>query len=272
MDTVMSQIVAPRSIVRASGKRRGSAHGGLFQTLVGTLPLLGSTSDARSYHAYDVVVSSRNPLLAALVLHRAAKAGASAAIVVSEDSDPWPYDLADTSEIATLIASAVGLPGEAHPTGGSSTSWLLERMLAAVPRSYPIVEGALAPASRHPDDEIALYMIGKTISSFERLSPLKLTSPEQASMQDVFLRFMEGRPLGSIGSRGRTVIFARQIVLTGRPEVFGRSVLTGGLLDWGHPRISALGTARWVAPDHRDAAKLMMEDVLLAGRWTLLPD
>jgi hypothetical protein len=265
----MSQVIAPKSIVRASGGRRESAHGGLFQTLVGILPLVGSTSDAKSFHAYDVVVSSRNPLLAALVLFRAAKAGASAAIMMSEDSDPWPYDLADTDELATLIASAVGLPGEAHPTGGSSTSWLLERMLAAVPRSYPIVEGTLAPASRHPDDEIALYMTGKTISSFERLSPLKLTSPEQACMQDIFLRFMEGRPLASIGSRGRTVVFSRQIVLTGRPEVFGRSNLSDGLLDWGNPRIAALGTARWVVSDHREAAELMMEDVLLAGRWTL---
>jgi hypothetical protein len=266
MDTVLSQIIAPKLVAFASAPRRESAHGSLFRAVAGLLPFLGSRTDSRNYHAFDVVVTSRNPLLAALVLRRAAMAGASATIVMSEDSDPWPYDLADTAEIATLVASAAGLPDEAHPTGGTATTWLLERMLAGLPRSYPIVEGLLAPASRHPDDEIALYMVGKAVSSLDRFS-----SPEQSSMQDVFLRFMTGRPTVSFGSRGFTVVFAREIVLTGRPHSFGRSTVADGRLSWGNERIRGLGTARWDVPDYGAAAKLMVEDVLLAGRWSLSP-
>lgn len=265
----MQALIRPRPVIFASKERRDSAHGGFVQSLAGMLPFLRSRDDAAAWHAFDVVVTSRNPLLASIVLNRAAGAGLSAAVVMSEDSDPWPYDLADTPEIATLAASAAGLSGEGHPGGGTATQWLLERLLSSLPRSIPLVEGGLAPASRHPKEEIALYMTGRTISSFERSSPLKLTSPEQARMSETFGRFMKGRPCACLSSKGKAVVFARQIVLTGRPQVFGGSVLSGGRLDWGHPRIAALGTARWDVPDYRDAARLMMEDILLAGRWRL---
>lgn len=260
----MSQIIAPKHVVFASAPRRESAHGGLVSTLVGMLPFLGSKTDCRNYHAFDVVVTSSNPLLAALVLRRAATTGATAAVVMSEQSDPWPYDLADTEEVAALVASAAGLPVEAHPTGGSPTTWLLERMLAGLPRSFPVVEGQLAPGSRHPDGELALYMVGKPVSPLDRFS-----SDEQASMQDVFLRFMQGRPSAKTGSRGFTVVFAREIVLTGRPRSFGRSNVADGRISWGNERIRGLGTARWDVPDYGAAAKLMVEDIVTAGRWSV---
>lgn len=229
------------------------------------LPFLGSDDDAKAYHAFDVVVTARNPLLAALVLHHAVKSGATAAVMLSEGADPWPYDLADTAEMAAVITSSVGISDEAHPTGGSSTSWALERLLAGIPRSVPTIQGCLAPASRHPSDEIALYMTGRTVSSSDRNIHPRLALYEQSHMQDMFLRFMAGRPTACVG-KGRTVVFARQIVLTGRPEIFGRSVLTNGLLDWGHDRIRPLGTARWSVQGHEAEAKLMLEDILLATR------
>lgn len=264
MDTVMRKvIVATRNIVFASPERRSAAHGGLVSSIVGTLPLLSSKDDAGAYHVFDVVVTDGNPLLAAIVLHRAAKAGLTAAVVTSRSTDPWPYDLAATSEISTLAASACGLADEVSPVGDNPTSWLLQRLLSAIPRTFPVIDGSLAPSDRHPHGEIALYMSGWVPAD----PPASFT--HQGTMAAIFDSFMQGRSEAAPARRCRTIVFARQIVLTARPSLFSKSTVEDGRIDWGSPRVLGLGTARWDAPDYREAAKLMMEDVLLAGRWML---
>jgi hypothetical protein len=264
MGFIMRPLIRPRSIAFTSGERLASVDGdgspslsGRLSAIMDVVPLFASASSVRAYHSYDLLVTSHNPLLAALLLYAASRTGKSVAIVHCGASDPWPYDLAVTDEVGHIIAAALSLevPG---CTTGAMVPAILEMILADLPRSYPVIPHLVSPSSRHPADEGVFFIS-------DRGSHVEDGDQYQRPLTEVFDRFMVRRPLLGTVRKGRTVVFARRMFLTGRPRSFGESRICDGLLTWELP-VFAVGSARWDLPTYPDAAKAMMEDILTLCR------
>jgi hypothetical protein len=260
----MRPVIRPSLIAFASTDRLASADGDGTQSLssrlnavADLLPFMANPSAVRAYHACDLIVTAHNPLLAALALRAASLAGHSAAIALNYGADMWPYDLAVTDEIGHLLASALGMDVPASATG-SVVRRIIEQILASLRSDYPVIVNALSPGDRHPGSEGIFFMGEETV-------PHRPVNPFHESLSSVFHRFMSRRSALATARRGRTVVFARRLLLTGRPEVFGRSMAGDGLVTWDGP-VSGLGSARWDLPTYPDAAKAMLEDIITLCR------
>jgi len=254
----------PSLVAFASGVRLAAVDGdgtpslaGRITALADLIPFVGSASAVRSFHAFDVVVSSGNPLLAALALRAAAASGQRAAVALASGSDPWPYDLASADETAHILASAVGM---AIPVveGGASMEWLLSRLLSSIPRDVPVIGHMLSPGDRHPPGEATFFMD-------DAAAPSPPDDPFHLRMATVFDRFMTGRPRVEKSVRGRTAVFAKQMILTSRPVNFQSCEIRAGSISWGDAVVPH-GTARWDRPTYPDAAMEMLEDLLVLSR------
>lgn len=260
---IMSAMIRPSLVAFANPSRLSSVHGvgSLFDTrlsaLAGLLPMFADPDETRFYHAFDVVITSRNPLIACLLLHAAAATDAKVAIAMSTGPDPWPYDLGVTDEVGLLVAAQLGLG--AIPASVQVMPWVMERLLSSLPRSIPVIDAALSPGHRHPDRECALFL------SVDH-SMKNVLSAEHASMNDVFYRFMRGRPRIESYKRGRTVIFSKCIALTGRPTDFAHSLVSSDGVSWSQPGVVGFGSSCWDVPTYPDAAKRMLEDLLIPCR------
>jgi hypothetical protein len=260
----MRQTVKPSLLAFASGSRLAAVDGdgtpsigGRLTALADLIPFVASDSAVRGYHACDLLVTSGNPLLAALALRAAVKEGVKPAIVLTYGDDPWPYDLAATDETGRILASALrmDIPQAAE---GRIVKFIMERLLADIPRDIPVIGHAVAPGSRHPADESAFFMGEETI----RYRPLDLCHME---LSTVFTRFMIGRLRLAPISKGRTVVFAKNMLLTSRVGDFGASMVDDGTISWSG-RVVGTGSARWDLPTYPDAAKGMLEDLILLSR------
>jgi len=254
----------PSLVAFASGVRLAAVDGagtpslaGRITALADLIPFVGTGSAFRGYHAFDVVVSSGNPLLATLALRAAAAAGQRAAVALASGSDPWPYDLATADETAQILASALGLDIPVVE-GGYSMEWLLSRLLSAIPRDVPVIGHMLSPGDRHPPGEATLFM-------GEVAAPSPPDDPFHLRMMTVFDRFMAGRRLVGKSARGRTAVFAKQMILTSRPVNFRSCEIRDGSISWGDAVVPH-GTARWDRPTYPDAAREMLEDLLVLSR------
>lgn len=260
----MRPVIRPSAIAFASGHRLASVDGNgipslgtRLTALADLLPFVSGRTAVKGYHATDLIVTSHNPLLAALALRAAALAGRSAAVTLNYGDDMWPYDLAVTDEIGHVLAAALGIEVPAS-TEGSVVPRLLERILSEIPASYPVITHAIFPGSRHPEQE-GTFFLGEEIGEY---TP---ANPHHERMSQVFRRFMARRPALSASGCGRIVVFSRHLLLTGRPESFGTSTTENGLIRWRGP-VSGFGSARWDLPTYPDAAKAMLEDVITLAR------
>lgn len=267
----MRTIVSPSRIAFASSSRLASVDGdgvpsvaGRITALLDALPFVSSENSVTGYHAVDTIVMSGNPLLAALALRGCARSGVRAAIGIVSGDDPWPYDLASTDEMAHILASSLRMDLPHGPPGGAMCL-LMERVLADLPRDYPVVTRSISPGNRHADEE-GVFFLGEDAPQ-EVWRPV---DPHHLRMWSVFARFMKGRNEMAASSRGKTVIFARDLVLTSRPRSFGTSRISAGLISWDGP-ITAHGSARWDLPTYPDAAKAMLEDIIGLARGMPVP-
>lgn len=260
----MRPVMKPKLVAFTSSERLASVDGdgapslsSRLTALVDTLPFVGSRNSVRAYHGFDVIVSSGNPLLAALVLRGAAQKGLSAAIALGDGDDTWPYDLAATDEVAHVLATALGIE---IPDGGSESRMekLLTRVLADIPRTYPVISHELRAGSRPAGDE-GVFFLG------EQAPIIRPVDPRQLRLWSLFGRFMAGRTAVGACPRGRTVIFTRHAILTARPKHLAESRVQAGIVSW-PPSITGYGSARWDMPTHPDAAKCMLEDLLTLAR------
>ncbi|NTF17266.1 hypothetical protein G6L37_02320 [Agrobacterium rubi] len=260
----MRSVTRPSRIALASGRRLAAVDGdgtpsisGRLTALLDLLPFAASASAVTGYHAVDLIVSSGNPLLAALAMRAASRAGMRVAVAMSGGDDMWPYDLAASDETARIMASAlrIDLPQAAT---GAATEWLLSRILADIPRDFRVIAHHLAPGTRHPQGE-AVFFLGEEITTWRAIDP------HHARMQVIFNRFMKGRAVMGKMRRGRTVVFSGGLVLTSRPEGFSSSHITDGIISWIGP-ILPYGSARWDLPTYPDAARGMLEDIVVLSR------
>lgn len=264
MDILMREIVKPSFVAFASGPRLAAVDGDgkpsigtRLTALADLVPFIASDSSVRGYHACDLLVTSGNPLLAALALRAAVKDGLKPAIVRTPGDDMWPYDLASTDETGRILASALrmDIPQSAV---GKVMEYILQRLLADIPREVPVIGHAVAPGSRHPDGESVFFLGEETFPQ----RPLDLC---HMRLSTVFTRFMIGRRRLAPISKGRTVVFAKNMVLTTRVADFGTSRVRNGMISWEGPVIGT-GSARWDLPTYPDAAKGMLEDLILLSR------
>ena len=273
MRPVVRPPVRPRLLAFASISRLTAVHGdgsrsamARVSALADLVPGLSVPSAATGYHAVDVAVSSTNPVLATLVLSAADRAGLRSAVLRCHGDDPWPYDLAATDEVGHVVASALGVevPGYA---AGRVTGWLLARLLDGLSRAPLVVDGTASPADRQPGDERACYL-GPS-------PPSQPPSGEQMFFSNLFDGRLRLMPHAGMMPRGRTVLFARRFVLTGRPSLFTESRVEGARIGWPQG-VAALGSAAWNPETYPDAARAMLGDIIGCARArpssALLPD
>lgn len=260
----MRQIVKPSLVAFASGQRLSAVDGDgtpslgtRLTALADLIPFVASDSSVRGYHACDLLVTSGNPLLATLALRAAVKEGVKPVVVMSHGDDLWPYDLAETDETGRILASALRMDVP-QAASGRIVEYIMERLLADIPRAVPIIGHAVAPGSRHPADENAFFMGEETI-------PFRPIDPSHMRLSTVFARFMAGRRRLSPIARGRTVVFAKRMLLTSRVGDFGASKVSDGTISWSG-RVAGTGSARWDLPTYPDAARGMLEDLILLAR------
>jgi hypothetical protein len=264
VDLIMRQIVKPSLVAFSSGARLAAVDGDgtpsigtRLTALADLIPFVASDSAVRGYHACDLLVTSGNPLLAALVLRAAVKEGLKPAIVTTHGDDMWPYDLASTDDTGRILASALrmDIPQSAS---GKVVEYITGRLLADIPREVPVIAHAVAPGSRHPAGESAFFLGDETV-------PYRPVDPCHMRLSTVFTRFMIGRRRLAPIVRGRTVVFAKNMVLTARVGAFGSSKVSDGMISWSGPVVGT-GSARWDLPTYPDAAKGMLEDIIVLAR------
>lgn len=260
----MRKVIVPKRIALASGDRLFAVDGNgipsigaRLTALADLLPFLASERAVRWYHAVDVVVTSGNPLLAALALRGAAAAGLRASIALVSGDDAWPYDLASSDEVAHILASAlrIEIPLSA---AGSATEWILTRVLSGVPRDFPVISHHVSPGGCLAGQE-GVFFLGEESAVWRPIDP----HHDRLSM--IFGQFMKARATLGAGIKGRTVVFARSLLLTSRPQTFGSSLVENGLISWADPVVGH-GSARWDLPTYPDAAKAMVEDLIVLSR------
>jgi len=260
----MRQVIAPKKIALASDDRLFAVNGNgipsigwRITALADLLPFVASESSVRGYHAVDVVVTSGNPLLAALALRGAAAAGLRASIALVSGDDAWPYDLASSDEMAHILASAlrIEIPRSA---AGNATEWILMRVLSDIPRAFPVISHHVSPGECLAGQE-GVFFLGEEAAVWRPIDP----HHQRLSM--IFSQFMKGRAAMGVGRKGRTVVFARRLLLTSRPQTFGSSRVENGLISWAAPVVGH-GSARWDLPTYPDAAKAMLEDLIVLSR------
>lgn len=260
----MRPVIQPSLIAFSTADRLAAVDGngtpsvpGRLNALADLIPFVSGRGAVKKYHACDLIVSAHNPLLAALALRAAHLSGHSAAIAMHYGDDMWPYDLAVTDEIGHVLASALGMdvPGSA---AGSVVPRIIEQVLAALPKVFPVIVNSLSQGNRHPAGE-GVFFLG------EEIAPHRPINPFHDRLSEVFQRFMARRPVLAASASGRTVVFARHLLLTGRPEHFAHSMSADGVIGW-PARVSGVGSARWDLPTYPDAAKGMLEDLLVLAR------
>jgi hypothetical protein len=260
----MRPMIQPSLIAFASTARLASVDGdgtpslsSRLNAVADLLPFMANPSAVRGYHACDLIVTSGNPLLAALVLRAAVHDGMKPAIVPTHGDDMWPYDLASTDETGMILASALrmDIPGSAS---GKVVEYIVQRILADIPREIPVISHVVAPGSRHPRGESVFFLGEETL-------PHRPVDPAHMRLSTVFGRFMIGRRHLAPTSKGRTVVFAKNLVLTTRIGDFGTSEVKDGTISWEGPVVGT-GSARWDLPSYPDAAKGMLEDLILLSR------
>ncbi len=260
----MRPIVKPSFVAFASGARLAAVDGdgtpslgNRLTALADLIPFFASDTAVRGYHACDLLVTSGNPLLATLALRAAVKDGMKPAIVMVYGDDLWPYDLATTDETGRILASALrmDIPQAAD---GRIIEFVMERILADIPRDIPIIDHAVTPGTRHSEGESAFFMGDEAA----RYRPLDLC---HMRLSTVFTRFMIGRRRLAPVSKGRTVVFAKNMLLTSRSGAEVASNVSDGIISWSG-RVVGTGSARWDLPTYPDAAKGMLEDLIVLSR------
>ncbi|MNU30511.1 hypothetical protein D3C71_190110 [compost metagenome] len=264
MGVVMRQIVKPSLVAFASGQRLAAVDGDgtpslgtRLTALADLIPFLASDSSVRGYHACDLLVTSGNPLLATLALRAAVKAGVKPAIVMTYGDDLWPYDLAATDETGRILASALRMDVP-QAASGRIIEFIMERLLADISRDIPVINNTVAPGTRNPEGEGAFFMGEEAV----RYRPLDLG---HMRLSTVFTRFMIGRSRLAPMAKGRTVVFAKRMLLTSRVGDFGMSKVSDGMISWSGG-VAGTGSARWDLPTYPDAAKGMLEDLIMLSR------
>ncbi len=260
----MCQIVKPSLVAFASRSRLAAvdgdgtpSFGSRLTALADLIPFVASDSAVRGYHSCDLLVTSGNPLLATLALHAAVMEGVKPVIVMNHGDDLWPYDLAETDETGRMLASALRMDIP-QAASGRIVEYIMERLLADIPREVPLLVHSVAPGSRHSADESAFFMGEETI-------PFRPIDPSHMRLSTIFARFMTGRRRLAPIAKGRTVVFAKSMLLTSRVGDFGASKVSDGMISWSG-RVAGTGSARWDLPTYPDAAKGMLEDLILLSR------
>lgn len=217
----------------------------------------------RNYHAFDVVISGGNPLLAAILLHRAAARGLKAAVALPEGDDDWPFDLAMSPEGGALVAASAGIEAERLDYGLPLAQAVMRRTLLEVAGRAALIpaEGFIL-SKKHPAGEVALYPADG--------SPRGEVLPDLCILASEFRSSVRGLLKADCLPDRKTAVFARRLILTGRPPSFTETSLIGSgavkTIDWQHPAVVGTGTASSDVPDGASAARTMVEDVLSCAR------
>jgi len=217
----------------------------------------------RNYHAFDVVITGDNPLLAAILLRRAADLGLDAAVTKPAVVDEWPYDLAMSLSGGALVLSSLKIrPDDVDRTVPAAKA-ALKILLKGVGRSVSVLPAkGFSISAKHPEGEIALYPI---VSGSTPVFP-----PVQLSLVSALLSSLFPVPEAPCLPDRKTAVFARRLILTAMPAKFSDTRLSEGefghRIRWVHGAVTGVGTALTDVPDGRSAAKMMVEDILRCSR------
>lgn len=253
------EVRRPSRLAFASGTRLMSVHeddnraDARVSTFVRTFLPRRRFRGTRHYHAFDVLVTGGNPLLASLLVARAASAGLDVGVTLPGPDDGWPYDLASSARASGMVSSAIGRPAE------GAVSALLRASATATVLPFE----TFAASGKHPAGEFGIYP-----------DPARSPCAEGtcfSRFRDEFVSAARFLRKAAVNPADRTtVVFARRLVVTSLAGGFGVSEVSRGTygndIRWSHPSVRATGTAAARAASGRDAAEAMIDDLIRCSR------
>lgn len=263
----------PAALYTASNQRIMSIHeddnqvDAVISTFLRGLIPWRLSKGTRNFHAFDVVITGDNPLLAAMLASSAAERGLDVAITKPNIVDDWPYDLAISKSGGALIASALKLPAQDDVDGVPRSLGVLRSLMTQGRSVFTLlIASGFSVSEKHPDGELALYPIVK--------DDRPIFPPSQLSFVNPFLANTFGFRQAKCLPDKKTAVFTKRLVLTAMPQSLSRTKVVsgeyGGRISWDAPGIVSVGSALNDVPNGRSAAKTMIEDLLMCSRGTPL--
>ena len=213
-------------------------------------------------HEAEVVVTGHNPVLAAILLKQAIDIGFKCLLTVEPGDEEWPYDLAAYPHTATLVSSALGLRATRYGHPERFLPGLVEEFVMPEAGMITVLDRGrcLRALSKQHDGEVSLAVDPRTRTAGR-------PSSERDLAAGALSRAVAASDRLRVSDKGRTFVFARRAILTGRSDGFAPASSDGTDIVYENRNVFAVGTAARHVSTDQERARMMVDDIVRCARF-----